>query len=238
MIYAAILAGGTGTRMGGERPKQFLPINGVPVIVRSVRAFLHSGIVFGGIYVAAAADYIEYTQSLLDSSFGEGRVIVVEGGADRSGSIMKVIEAVLQNGGTDEDILITHDAARPFVSADIICRNVEDTAQAGCAGTAITAVDTIFRSERGEMINEMPPRSEMYQMQTPQGFGIGLYLGCYNALSEQEKAEVTDACGVFIRAGRPVRITQGDNYNIKITRPIDLAIGEYIAASTDCEDDE
>lgn len=233
MIYAAILAGGTGTRMGGELPKQFMRVGPTPILVRSVSAFLNCGIVFGGIYVAAAAEHIERTRSLMDISFGEGRVTVIEGGTDRAGSLLNVINAVLENGGSEDDILITHDAARPFVTADIIRRNIEDTAAVGCAGTAIPAVDTILRSADGCNIDSIPPRSEMYHMQTPQGFGIGRYLSCYNSLSAEDKAAVTDACGVFLRAGQPVRFTMGIPENIKITVPLDIVIGDHIAENFD-----
>ncbi len=233
MIYAAILAGGTGTRMGGELPKQFMKVGRTPILVRSVSAFLNSGIFFGGVYVAAAAEHIERTRSLMDISFGKGRVTVIEGGSHRAGSLMNVINSILENGGSEEDILITHDAARPFVTADIIRRNIEDTTIAGCAGTAVPAVDTILRSADGVNIDSIPPRAEMYCMQTPQGFGIGRYLSCYNSLSDEDKASITDACGVFLRAGEPVRFTMGIPENIKITVPLDILLGNHIAENLD-----
>lgn len=232
MNYAAILAGGSGTRMGAELPKQFLSIGGVPVLVRSVSAFLNSPVKLEGIFVTAAADHIERTRSLMDTSFGCGRVTVIEGGSDRAGSVLKAIEAVLENGGSREDILLTHDAARPFVSGDIIRRNLED-AVAGCAGTAIAAVDTMLRSVDGIHADSIPPRAELYNMQTPQSFIIGRYLDCLSLLSDEEKAALTDVCGVFLHAGQPVRITGGAPENIKITVPLDLLIGNEIARSID-----
>jgi len=115
----------------------------------------------------------------------------------------------------------------------MIRQNIEDTTLAACAGTAIPTVDTILHSADGVTIDSIPVRSETYNMQTPQGFGIGRYLSCFNSLSDEEKASITDACGVFIRSGHPVRITPGSPDNIKITVPIDLIIGDYIAKSFD-----
>lgn len=237
MIFAAILAGGSGTRMGGGLPKQFLKVGGVPIIVRSVRAFLGCGGAFDGIYAAVSAEHIEYTKALL-AEYGCTGVKVIAGGSDRAGSLDCVINAVLSDGGSGDDILISHDAARPFVSCDIIMRNIGDTLRCGCAGTGVQATDTIFRTVDGERIESMPPRTEMYQMQTPQGFRIGEYRECFDSLTAEEKAAVTDACGVFLRCGREVFITGGDAVNIKLTRPIDLATGEFIAAQQDGKKDD
>jgi len=233
MIYAAILAGGTGTRMGGQLPKQFLSVGNEPVLVHSIRAFLDCGIVFGGIYVVSSPEYIDRTQALMDMYFGKDRIFVIEGGANRSDSLANAISAVLENGATEDDILITHDGARPFVTTEMICQNIEDTIIAGCAGCAVPAVDTILISSNGEDIDSIPPRSQVWHMQTPQGFGIGRYLDCYDSLSDAQKAEVTDACGVFMRAGHSVRITPGSVSNIKITYPVDLVAGDFIARNRD-----
>lgn len=233
MIFAAILAGGSGSRMGSVLPKQFLPIAGLPVLVRSVRAFVGCADAFAAIYVAAGADHLDRTRALMDEHFGVGRIRVIEGGSDRSGSIFNVIDAIKSDGGSDDDLLITHDAARPFVTADIIRRNIADTLECGCAGTAVAAVDTILCSADGIAVDSIPPRSQMYQMQTPQGFFIGEYLSCFASLSDEDRLSVTDACGVFLRCGKEVRITSGDTRNLKLTLPLDMAIGEYIASHTD-----
>ncbi len=230
MIFAGILAGGTGSRMGGGMPKQFLSVGGIPVIVRSVQAFLNCGLDFDGVFVAVSADYFEYTKNLL-SDYGCANAAVIQGGTDRAESIDCVISAVMRSGGGRNDLLLTHDAARPFVTAEIIRQNAADTLRCGCAGVGIMATDTIFRTLDGQHIDSMPPRTEVYQMQTPQGFIIGDYLDCLASLSESDRAAVTDACGVFLRCGKDVFVTPGDASNIKLTRPIDLATGEFIAAN-------
>ena len=103
----------------------------------------------------------------------------------------------------------------------------------GCAGTAVAATDTIFISANGEQIDDIPDRRMMFQAQTPQTFRVGKFLAALGSLTPEQRAEVTDMCGVFTRAGVPVGFSRGDVRNIKITTPMDMAVGECIAKEFD-----
>jgi len=231
MIYAGILAGGIGSRMGATgMPKQFLSVAGKPIILHTIEKFLMCSRI-DHIYVAVVGDYMSHMTDILHKEIGDSdRITVVEGGADRNESIVSVISAIRSRDSDPDSILITHDAVRPFISARIIDENIDAAIEYGATDTVIPATDTIIRSFDGKKINEIPVRSELYHGQTPQTFRIGWFEHDYNALSSEEKKILTDACKIFTLAGRSVRIVSGDSYNMKITTPFDLRLAEAIVA--------
>ena len=230
MVYAGIVAGGTGTRMGADRPKQYLEIKGETILVRTVRRFLEAEGV-DRIYIAVHPEWIGYCEGLLDERLGADErvgVRVVAGGADRNASVFSIISAILaENEVSDDDILLTHDAVRPFVSGEVIAENIRCAAEHTVCTTAVAAVDTILYSEHG-VVTETPDRSKLYHAQTPQSFKINAILGAYAKLDDGQRAALTDVCGIFTAAGQDVHIVKGDAANIKITAPFDLVIAEAI----------
>ncbi len=232
MIYAAILAGGKGTRMGGDLPKQFLEINGVPILVRTVRTFLKCGIV-DRVALCVPGDYIEYTRRVLDKyPDTSGKVSVIEGGADRTGSLEKACR-FFQNGNdiSTDDVIITHDCVRPFVTDEMIFSSVNEAMLYGGATAAVPSVDTICFSSDGKVIESVPDRSKLYSVQTPQTFMFRDFCEILYSLSEEEKSRVTDASAVFRLRGRTVALSEGSPSNIKITHPADIPLAEKLAES-------
>ncbi|MBE6759166.1 MAG: 2-C-methyl-D-erythritol 4-phosphate cytidylyltransferase [Ruminococcaceae bacterium] len=231
MIYAGILAGGVGSRMGvTEMPKQFLPVAGKPVILYTIESFLQCSRI-DHIYVAVVSDYVSHMKGLLNSEFGVcDRITVVEGGSDRNGSIVNVISTIRRTDSDPDSVLITHDAVRPFVSPRIIDENIDAAIEFGATDTVVPATDTIIRSADDEYIDDIPVRSELYHGQTPQTFRIGWFEQDYFALSEEQKKTLTDACRIFTLSGRRVRLVMGDAFNLKITTPFDLRLAEAIVA--------
>ncbi|MGO3816141.1 MAG: D-ribitol-5-phosphate cytidylyltransferase, partial [Staphylococcus equorum] len=176
MIYAGILAGGIGSRMGNvPLPKQFLDLDGKPILIHTVEKFLLTS-EFDKIYIATPQKWISHTKDTLRKhNINDDRIKVVQGGEDRNETIMSIIEAAeAENGITDEDVIVTHDAVRPFLTHRIIKENIASVLKYGAVDTVITATDTIITSEDGESIKSIPVRSEMYQGQTPQSFNINL----------------------------------------------------------------
>ena len=230
MIYAAILAGGKGTRMGGDLPKQFLEINGVPVVVRTVRAFLKSGIV-DSIVLCVPVEYIDYTRCVLGRYQDTAdRINIIEGGADRTGSLENACRFFEANYKiAPDDILITHDCVRPFVTPEIIASSVENARKYGGSTAAVPSVDTICFSADGKVIESVPDRSKLYSVQTPQTFVMTDFTEILYSLSEEEKSRVTDASAVFRMRGRTVVLSKGSPSNIKITHPSDLPLAEKLA---------
>ncbi len=231
MIYAGILAGGVGSRMGiTGMPKQFLSVGGRPIIIHTIEKFLMCGRI-DHIYVAVVKDYVSHMTDILKKEIGESdRITVIEGGSDRNGSIVSVINEIRKTDSSPDSILITHDSVRPFVSARIIEENIDAALEFGATDTVIPATDTIIHSTDGMHLDEIPVRDQLYNGQTPQTFRIGMFEDDFFALSEEQKKILTDACKIFILAGRTVRMVKGDSYNMKITTPFDLRLAEAIVA--------
>ncbi len=228
MIYAVILGGGSGSRFGSDVPKQFLPVGGVPVIVRSARVFASHPQV-GRIVISVGADFVEPTRSMMAEYLPDRAVDVIAGGQDRHGTMLRILDHIREKWGVSEaDLILTHDAARPFIDARIVSDNISAAAESGACGTAIPAVDTMVLSSGG-FIEASLDRSKIRHMQTPQSFRLALLDDLYRRLTPREAASFTDACSVFTHFGLPVRLVDGDRDNIKITYPSDLELAERIA---------
>ena len=132
-----------------------------------------------------------------------------------------------QSVGVD-DIILTHDAVRPFINKRIIADNIEAARKYGACNTVVPAVDTLVQSADGRFINAIPVRSEFYHGQTPQSFNVRTLLELYENLTEEQFENFTDACSVFVSAGRNVFLVEGDRNNIKLTYPEDMEKAEII----------
>ncbi|MBF9297126.1 D-ribitol-5-phosphate cytidylyltransferase [Mammaliicoccus sciuri] len=230
MIYAGILAGGIGSRMGNvPLPKQFLDLNGKPVIVHTIEKFLLNNR-FEKIIIATPQKWIVHTNDILKKhNINTEHVQVIEGGSDRNETIMQIINEIENtNGISDEDIIVTHDAVRPFLTHRIIEENIDNGLKYGAVDTVIKAIDTIVASEDGNYIKNIPVRSEMYQGQTPQTFNIKDLKDSYQNLSDNEKSLLTDACKILVMKNKNVKLVEGEIFNIKITTPYDLKVANSI----------
>lgn len=230
MIYAGILAGGKGTRMGNvPMPKQFLTLNDKAIIIHTLEKFILNNRI-DKIFIAVPKDWVQYTKDLVKKhQLDLPKIEVIQGGADRNDTIMNVIGAIeAQNGLNDEDILITHDAVRPFLTHRIIEQNIDAGLEFGSVDTVISAIDTIVESQDGEFITQIPVRSHMFQGQTPQTFNIKKLQELYNSLTQDEKEILTDACKIFAIKGEKVKLVRGESYNIKVTTPYDLNVANSI----------
>ena len=222
MIYAGILAGGIGSRMNiSNIPKQFLNIGDKPIIIHTIEKFLLCNKI-DKIYVGVNPDWNSYLVDIVDKDYNylSEKIVVVDGGKDRNSTILNIISAIEKdNGLSDEDILITHDAVRPFVSIKMIEENIDNCKK-------YNIIDTVVSSEDGKFISSIPDRKTMFQGQTPQTFKINKFMEYYNKLSEEEKNILTDACKIFVLNGEKVFLVNGDFSNIKITTVTDLKIAK------------
>lgn len=194
MIYAGILAGGIGSRMGNvPLPKQFLDIDNKPILIHTIEKFILVS-EFNEIIIATPAQWISHTQDILKKyNITDQRVKVVAGGTDRNETIMNIIDHIRNvNGINNDDVIVTHDAVRPFLTQRIIKENIEVAAKYGAVDTVIEAIDTIVMSKDKQNIHSIPVRNEMYQGQTPQSFNIKLLQDSYRALSSEQKEILSD----------------------------------------------
>lgn len=230
MLFAAILAGGKGSRMGNQdKPKQYLLLNNKPIIVYTVEKFLAFSEI-EKILVMCPETWVEPTKDILKTHFGNNeRLCVLPGGAMRNDTIMNSINYLEANYDLDDQAaLITHDSVRPFVTYRIIEENIKAMNEYDACDTVIPCTDTIVESVDSSIISNVPDRSHLYQGQTPQTFKIHKMISAFASLTEAEKAMLTDACKIFTIKGEPVKLIKGEPFNIKITYPSDLKIAHAL----------
>ncbi len=235
MIYAAILAGGTGSRMERQSiPKQFISIGGTPIILRTVRTFLGSSR-FARIYVAIHPDWKEYFSELLHASFTEEelkRIVLVGGGRERLESFTNVLDRIIEERGLQrEDVLICHDAVRPFVTAQMIDDCIDATLEDDFALTVVPTTDTIHTAHDEKYIDGTLDRRGLYNGQNPSGFNVVLLKKAIDSFTEATKASVTGTTQLILKLGYRIRIVKGHTGNFKITTDNDLDVAERIIRS-------
>ena len=228
MIYGAILAGGIGSRMNiSDMPKQFLPLGDRPIIIQTLEKFLMCNRL-DYIYVGVHSSWVSHMEDLLEKfNLNNDKIIITEGGADRNNTIINIIDKIeKEHGMHDDDIIVTHDSVRPFVTLRIIEDNIDAAIKYGACDTVVSAVDTIVVSEDGDVIHNIPNRKFMYQGQTPQSFKMNMLKGLYNDLTQEEKEILTDACKICVVRNTPVKLVEGEISNIKITTVSDYKMAQ------------
>ena len=217
MNIAILLAGGSGSRFGADRPKQFLEVDGCTVLEHSIRAF-HRSALIDEIIIITRHDFVEEVKRM---SAPYPKVTHVRpGGKERYHSTLSALEVCTNTG----DLLLIHDAVRPLVSEAIISRCVEALKTYDAIGVAVTSTDTIVRVDDNGCIVETLPRPVLRNMQTPQGFRQHTLRQAFDLGLKDPAFAPTDDCGV-VRAylpDVPVKIVKGEVTNIKITYPKDL----------------
>ena len=224
-VFAILPAAGVGTRMAGPQPKQFLALDGVPILIHSLRAFAAVDRV-KTIYVAVRKPEMERVEGQVAEYGFTGRVHVVEGGDNRQESVAHALAAL---PAAEDDIVLVHDAVRPLIDAATIERTIDAVAEHGAAIVGLPAVDTIKQVQRtahGALVTSTIPREFIVQAQTPQGFRFGLLQKAF-AEATSDGFVGTDEASVVERAGLPVAVVAGSQVNLKITQPGDLELAEF-----------
>lgn len=220
-VGVVLPAGGSGSRMGGAPgapPKQFRELGGAPVLVQTLRAFARHPDVGPAVVVVPAGEE-EATAGLLRTFAVEAAVTT--GGPTRQASVANGVRAL--PGGVD--LVLVHDAVRPFVPASVVARVVEAVRQSGAAAAAVRVADTLRQGGDGPLFGGTVDREGLWAMQTPQG---ARREWLERAHANAGGAVATDEVGLLQGAGRPVRIVEGDARNLKLTRPTDWALAEAL----------
>ena len=223
-IYAVLVAGGSGTRMGSETPKQFLPLDGIPILQRTMMRFMEAvpGIRFVTVLPASHID--EWKRLCALNSFNCPQTMVA-GGITRFHSVKNALERI-----PDGAIVMIHDGVRPFVSTDLLGRILEEmqSQRAVIPVTPVTDTLKLLGSDSEGVLREegpAPQRSRLWGAQTPQTF---LSEDIKEAYRQAFEKSFTDDASVASRKGIPLSFVQGERFNIKITTPEDLVFGEAI----------
>ena len=215
---AVIVAAGSASRMGGI-DKVMAPLNGEPMIARTVRAFQNCDAI-SEIVVVTREDLILPITSLCS---GMDKVqAVVAGGSSRQESVHLGLNAL-----SDKCKLVAiHDGARPLISWQVIDRVVRAANTYGAAAPAIPVKDTI-KVVQGGVVKETPDRASLQAVQTPQVFDFDILRGALKK-AKQDGAQVTDDCSAVERIGLTVKIVEGEERNLKVTTPLDLKIAQLL----------
>ncbi len=228
-VFVILPAAGLGTRMAGPQPKQFLALDGVPILIHSLRAFAAVPRVTA-MYVAVRKPEMERVEAQVAEFGFAGRVrvpvSVVAGGDKRQESVANALDAL---PAEPDDIVLVHDAVRPLIDAATIERTIDAVAEYGAAIVGLPAVDTIKQVERtahGALITATIPREFVVLAQTPQGFRYGLLQRAF-AEATADGFMGTDEASLLERAGISVAVVHGSQVNLKITQPGDLELAEF-----------
>ena len=224
MNVALIMAAGSGQRMNSETPKQFIEVNGHPILWWTVKAFNDSTDIDAIFIVTNSSYFNKVDEVTLDFEKVIGNI---QGGSTRQESVFNGINYLLKNGFINDDIVLIHDAARPLVTTDIIKNNVEGCKIHGAVDTVIPANDSIIRSLDASTISQSENRKELFQNQTPQTFKLGIIKEAYDKLSN-ELDKYTDDCQIVIKSGYKIHLVEGSKLNFKVTTKEDLELLEAI----------
>ena len=225
LTAALVAAGGRGVRVGADRPKQFVDLDGRSILERSVAALAASDRI-GEVVVALPAEFVGTVGAQL-RGLSSKPIVCVEGGARRQDSVANAFAKSSRDAG----IIVIHDAARPFVTAELIARTIDAAGAHGAAIAAIAVRDTV--KQAGERVDDGSrpirstiPRDTVFLAQTPQAFRRDVLA---RAIAEGGSIDATDEAMLVERLGLPVHVVEGDPRNIKITTPEDLAAASAFA---------
>ena len=218
-VCAIVPAGGSGTRMGGTVPKQFQSLNGKPILYHTIKTLQNCKTISEIILVVPEKEYETANTDWL----GKLEIVkkVVIGGEKRQDSVYNGFCEVSQ----DSEIVLVHDGVRPFLSQKMIADSIDAAREYGAAITAIPVHDTIKRVDTSGLVSQTIDREGLWRVQTPQAFRYSLLLDAFNK-AKSENFYGTDEGALIEHLGEPVKIVEGLEQNIKITRPEDLELSK------------
>jgi 2-C-methyl-D-erythritol 4-phosphate cytidylyltransferase len=219
--YALILGGGSGTRMGADRNKVFLPIRGIPAIVRATAPF--TGICAGAVAVAQPDEIPLMQAAFLQFGLSKFVAAVVAGGSTRQESVWNGLQALPEDAG----IVMIHDGARALVTEDVILRALQSAAERGSGVASLAVSDTVKRVDTEGRALETLDRETLRAMQTPQAFRVELIRQAH-ALAKRDGLVGTDDAALLEHAELPVYVTEGSRRNIKLTTAFDMTLAAAI----------
>ncbi|HEY9197666.1 MAG TPA: 2-C-methyl-D-erythritol 4-phosphate cytidylyltransferase [Mucilaginibacter sp.] len=217
--YVIIVAGGSGSRMQSAVPKQFLPVNKLPIMMHTMLAFHNSG-VNPQIVMVLPAGYHAYWKNLCAEYDFHIPHTLVAGGDTRFHSVQNGLKSI---SCADDALIAVHDAVRPLTSASVITGSYHHAGENGNAVTAVKSRDSVRRLTNGRSVSLL--RDEIYLVQTPQTFKAGLLRAAYK---QPYDPKFTDDASVVEEMAIEIHLTEGSHENIKITYPEDIVIAELL----------
>jgi 2-C-methyl-D-erythritol 4-phosphate cytidylyltransferase len=226
-IAAILPAAGLGTRMGHETPKQFLELDGVPIVILSLRRIASCPLITH-IVVATRGEEVARLDARIREEEFKQPVLVVKGADSRQGSVSQALKHIPE----DTELVVVHDAVRPFVTVEQITRVIEEARRCKAAILAIPAMDTVKEVKRASLPEDVAlitatiPRERVVLAQTPQVFETQLLKQAF-AGAEEDGVNASDEAGLIERLGHEVFVVQGSERNMKITKPSDMDLARF-----------
>lgn len=220
---ALIPAAGMGKRMGASINKQYLLLDGLPIVARTIGVFESSPLI-ESIYLVIPADEIPYCREhVIEACKFRKVVAIIPGGKERQNSVMNGLNAMREHV-SDDDVVLIHDGVRPLITENLLSESIKAARVHDGALVAVPVKDTIKTVHDG-IVSDTPPRESLWQAQTPQSFRFGKIFRAHQS-AEAECFFGTDDASLIERTGGKVHIIRGDYRNIKITTPEDLILAE------------
>lgn len=227
-IAAVVLAGGQGKRMNSRIPKQFLLLEGRPIIYYALKAFQNSCV--DEIVLVTSSEDIEYCRKEIVEAYGFDKVThITAGGAERYNSVYNGLLCV-----RDSRYVLIHDGARPFITEKMINDNIEQVKISSACITGVPSKDTVKISDEQGFVAKTPERSKVWIVQTPQTFDTALIIEAYEKMFEHNDGAVTDDAMVVEKyCSIPVKFVMGAYTNIKITTPEDMRLAQVLVGHSE-----
>lgn len=230
MNYGVVLASGRGTRVKNiNLPKQYYEIDGIPIVIYTVKRLVETEI-FDYIYVAVAEEYTGFMDSLIDKYFNniKNKIKIVIGGKERIDTIHNVISSINKEKIGDDDVIVIHDAVRPFVTEKILTDSVNGARKYGATVATVPVSDTILQSKDGIYVENIPVRSTLYNGQAPDSFNLKKLIELESLLTDEQRKSITGTSQICTMNNFPIKMIEGDNINFKITTDADLEIAKRL----------
>lgn len=226
MNHAIIVAGGVGSRMRSNIPKQYLTVKGVPVFMYSFRKF-STRTDIATIVMVISDEWKEFVEEWATCKTGGPTVLYAPAGRSRQHSVFNGLKA-LKDVAAADDLVFVHDAVRPLFPLTNITDGIAGCADYDATLPAITVKDATYQSRDGESLSVILPRQELFSGQSPECFRYGKFLKAHESFSDEEIALIRGSSELAFRAGLRVKLIPGTEQNFKITTIEDLRAFELI----------
>lgn len=234
MNIAIILSGGTGSRMGLNKPKQYIEIDGKPILNYCLSTFINNNKI-DAIIIVRAEEWKDYVWSNVNRMHSSKPVYYAEPGETRQYSIYNALKVLKEHYYGDDDIIIIHDAARPLVSDKLIECCINTCVNTDGVMPVIACKDTIYLSEDGRHIKALLNRDSLWNGQAPEAFRLKKYLNAHESMSPEELLKINGSTELAFKAGLKCRMIAGDPMNFKITTMEDLDTFKSIITKQTCK---
>lgn len=224
MNIAMIFAGGSGVRMGAGMPKQFLQVNGKPIIIHTLDNFQNHPDI-DKIYISCKKEYMQELEKMVQRFQITKVAGICEGGVSGQDSIYRGLKLALSENPADSVVLL-HDGVRPFVSDEVIEQNIASVKKYGNAVTCTSFFETPIISTKGEIVEDMPLKRHTFTAQAPQSFVLGEIMEAHEQMRQinPDYEDIADSCNLYVKLGKTMHIVEGNRGNIKVTTPEDFYI--------------